>query len=211
MILATCRLEEYRTLDGRVTCEGERVLFDLEFTVSEFLENRSVLDDTGVWCVTVVGWDGIEKLPDLVSEKWKDRVYVSGRLGDVERSVNLPSGYIFYVKLENGYSNMKELYDVCKKYPNVRVTGGKLLLIDGVRVGRTDEGKDKLNVYMEESYDNFLEVKYSELTDVTVIRSKLKKYDNQSSEKKQKPKSTSKPSVIAGSFSSLFGGEDVDF
>ena len=211
MILATCGLEEYRKLDGRVTCEGERVLFNLELSVAEFLENKNVLDDTGVWCVTVVGWGGIEKLPDLVSEKWRGRVYVLGRLDDIEMAKNLSDGYIFYIKLDSRYSNMRELYDMCGKYSNVRFTGGKLLLIDGVRIGRTDEGKDKINVYMEESYDNFLEVNYSDLNDVAVIRSKLKKSDSQSSEKKQKSKSVPKPNVIAGSFSSLFGGEDVDF
>lgn len=216
MILASCSVDKaIEKCDASLSVGNEKVFLDVE-VVEENL-NRALtllLKSKSVKTVTIEGG------------------YSGGKLG-----VEIPAGKAVFavsdypevydvgslgikalVQLDSNFCNMKELYDLTKKYPNTEIhfVGGKLLEIPGIHIGRFDEGKEKMSSYFDEVYDAFLEIPLDELKDVEVIRSKLSKKtlallngeDVDSEPKARKAKAVPK---LREAFSSLFGEESVEF
>ena len=111
---------------------------------------------------------------------------------------------IFLVSVPDGYKDMRELLSLCNKYPNVRFTGGYLLGVDGLRIGRYDDGKERMSVVFDGQYDAFTE---ADIDSVKVVfgsdvgKEKVVKNSKASKEKGNKK-------VKQTVFSTLFG--DVD-
>lgn len=220
MILATCSLDEARNFNGRLVSGGEKVMLNLKASVADMESAcKELVGNNQVYCVTLDGWNN-EVLPEVPESK-KGRVFITSSLEGVRE---IPSGYTQYLVLPKGYSDMRKVYDVCMKYPNVRVSGGNLLEIPGVRIGRTDDGKDKMSSSFNGIYDAFLEIDLKDLDNLEVIKSRLSKRDlddisgsDIEKEKHQKSNSGSKNSgskvvkSIGSAFGSLFSGEEVDF
>lgn len=123
--------------------------------------NRSVIK-----VVTIVGDLVEDSLP--IPSSWEGRIFLKGK-GTYKNITTL--------RKVSGTPNLMELYNEAEKYPNVRYYGGTLLEIEGVPVGRFDEGvakeygilgKDEPTIYHKEgqaSYDFFEELTYSEVGD----------------------------------------------
>lgn len=219
MILATCNLEESKGYQGKLSNGDEKVSLNIKVGEDELKDAfDEALSNRSVFCISVDNWSGKE-LPE-VPEQLKNKVYVMEDKDEVRVS---PEGYISYVVLPDGYSNMREVLNICEKAENVRVTGGHLLGINGVRIGRTDKGKEKMLASFNGIYDAFLEVGIKDLDNLEVIKSKLNKRDLDAIsgvevEKEKKAKSGSGKSSgskmmksIGTSFGNLFSGEEVDF
>lgn len=221
MILAKCNLEESKDYIGKVVSDGDKVFLNLEVGVEELPKALEVMSgNKSVYCVTVDDWDGTSELPK-VSEDLVGKVYT--KVG--YEGVNVaPSGYITYVEYPKGYCNMREVFKTCEKGENIRVFGGNFLEIPGVRIGRTDKGKEKMLASYNGVYDAFIEADIKDLDNIEVIKSKFNKRDLEAmsgtdvSEKPKKEKGASSKNsgskvskAIGSSFGNLFGSEDVDF
>jgi hypothetical protein len=218
MILATCSLEEAREFHGKISSGSEKVFLNIRSGIEGLLDVfRDASGNRSVYCVTVSGWNGETELPE-VPEVLIDKVYVEEEL---EKVVDVPNGYIPYVVLPSGYSNMRDVLNLCTKHEKVRVTGGNLLEIPGVRIGRTDTGKEKMSSAFCGVYDAFLEMDIRDIDNLEVIKSRIRKSDLDAISgtdvvKEKKPKSakssgTKTSKVLESSFSNLFSGEEVDF
>lgn len=218
MILASCSLNEAEQNDGTLLVGKEKVLLNIEVSMSDLLRAFNVLlRNKNVKCITITDWClGKVNLPSEVPEG--KAVFARSdypNVCDVGSSVVKP-----LVVLHNEFYNMKELVDLQKGYPNIEVhfLGGKLLEIPGIHIGRFDTGKEKMSAYFNGVYDCFLEMRLSEIDDIEVVRSKLNKRSlndlldiSDSYEPKQKKEKKVQSSKLKGSFSNLFGGDSVDF
>lgn len=129
-------------------------------------------------------------------------------------------GVVTLVRLPDGYNDMRYLHSICSQREDVRVIGGHLLGIEGVRVGRFDSGKDKLYPVYDGMYDSFLEVGISDLDNLTELVRKAKKPSSDKPKGSSKPRAGKKSSEdgntprktnkIATSFSCLFSESDVE-
>ena len=111
-----------------------------------------------------------------IPSSWEGRVFLKGK-GTYKNITTL--------RKVSGTPNLMELYNEAKKYPSVRYYGGTLLEIEGVPVGRFDEGvakeygilgKDDPIIYHQEgqaSYDFFEELTYSEVGELWGIENIL--------------------------------------
>lgn len=146
----------------------EFLFLNLEVSNKEVEELLSILKtlDPSRSVIKVVTIDGDLQEDVLIPSPWKGRVFLNGS-GSYKDITTL--------RKVNGVPNLMELYNEAIKLPNTRYYGGTLLAIDGIPVGRFDEGvakdygilgKDDSKIYHEEgqsSYDFFDELKYSEV------------------------------------------------
>ena len=131
--------------------------------VEELLPLLKTLDPSRS-VIKVVTIDGDLQDDVVIPSSWEGRVFLKGS-GSYRDITTL--------RKVSGVPNLMELYNEAIKLPNTRYYGGTLLEIEGVPVGRFDEGvakeygilgKDDANIYHEEgktSYDFFDESPYS--------------------------------------------------
>lgn len=137
------------------------------------------------------------------------RLYNYGE--DLSPMANEVKGVVPLVVLPDGFSDMREVMVIMNKYPNARVTGGNLLEIPGIRIGRYDKGKEKMSAVFNGVYDIFKEV---ELADIKVqrvmskVKSKSSSKSSSSSGGTKKPASKSKKTET---FAKFFGDGGDDF
>ncbi|MGV3076449.1 hypothetical protein ACEE21_15330, partial [Clostridium baratii] len=97
-------------------------------------------------------------------------------------------------------------YNLAIKYPRLRFTGGNLLEIPGIKIGRYDKGKEKMSAVFDGVYDMFTEVSLSDIK-VQRVLSKARSKSSSGSSKK----SSSTKSKKTETFSKFFGGEGDAF
>jgi hypothetical protein len=224
--LASCSVEESKQYSGKLVVPSEDGGKPGKLMLNVVYDHGTVEDTKviggNVKCVTFIGdMIGFDK---VTFEGIPEGVFHEVPLS--EFSVNTTPKYpgvITLVRLPDGYADMRAVYDMCQAREDVRVIGGNLLGIDGVRIGRFDSGKSKLSPVYSEMYDSFLEVSLSEVGDVTELARKAKKVAKAASDTGKEKKAKSKgdgvkaapkgsTAKISNSFSSLFGGSsEVDF
>lgn len=202
-LLASCTVERVATFGGRLSVldeEGRELKVSLNVVISEF--DSLPTSYANVKCLTVTSDDidgSLESVPVPV--------FYECSLGE-----EIPSGYEnVLVRLPEGYCDMRRVKELCRKYPNVRVVGGNLLNIEGVRIGRFDGNKP---IVCNGVYDTFIE---AGIDDLAGIREKVKKVKSvEVKEKKAREKGTKAPAekkiskkVVA--FSNMFGGSEDEF
>lgn len=220
--LASCSVEESQKFSGKLVVPAEdegkpgKVMLNIVCRTGD----KSLIKHIGgnVKSVTYIGdmmdFDGdqFESMPDGVFHEVCLSEYE-------EHGAVQYAGVTTLIRVPDGYCNMRHLYDICNERSDVRIIGGNLLGIDGVRIGRFQSGKDKIAPVFNGVYDSFLEVDLSELNDLTELVKKAKKKMKTSSDgeskKKKKGKSkesNSKPRVnkVANSFSCLFNENDEE-
>ena len=112
---------------------------------------------------------------------------------------------------------MRTIYELSLSHPGVRFIGGRLLALNGISIGRFDEGKSKMSVNYSDVYDNFLEVKLSEIDNLKEIVKKSRKKLEDAEDKPKKKKvskehNPGKASKRVAAFSNLFSDvEEVEF
>ena len=207
ILLASCTAEQCRNFNGKLVIPNEdsgkpdKVLLNVNLEAGEEIPSNA-------YCVTYKG---------KVGEVLEGKTFLEVPLDSVDSSEPV-EGVVTLVRVPSGYCEMRKLYELCCKRSDVRVIGGNLLGIDGVRIGRFDEGKDKMSPVFCDVYDKFVEVDLGDLEGLQEIvkktRKKVESSDKEKSKcKSSKPKSKSvskkKSSVVA--FSRLFGGSSEEF
>lgn len=220
--LASCSLEESQQYTGKLVIPAEdggkpgKVMLNIVCSGGD----RSLLKAVGgnVKCITYVG-----DMHGFNEESFEDvpaGVFHEVNLSDFSvEDTPCYTGVTTLIRLPNGYCDMRNVHSICSKRPDVRVIGGNLLAVDGVRVGRFEGGKDKIAPVFNGVYDSFLEVSLGELGDVTELVKKAKKtmksVSDESKPRKKKEKSSEstpkrKVNSIANAFSCLFSESDAE-
>lgn len=219
LIVASCSLSEAVEVNGRLVTvdeegnKSDRVLLNVKISES----------DTDV--------------PEMLKKIPKGTVKFFTVDSDITMNTDLPvfRSYTLEDALENGMKteyiplvnvgddfpnanvNMRTLYELSLSHPGVRFIGGRLLALNGISIGRFDEGKSKMSVNYSDVYDNFLEVKLSEIGNLKEIvkKSRKKLEDAEDKPKKKKASKEHKPgkaSKRVAAFSNLFSDvEEVEF
>lgn len=212
-ILANCTLEESTKYEGKLLIENEDGGKPDKVFLNIVVEdgNTSILENlnSNIKCITYKGDVDFSDV-DIPKDKVFKEVPFDGEIEEIE-------GVTTLVRVPEGYSDMRVLQGICEKYPSVRVIGGNLLNIEGVRIGRYSLGKDKGSPVYNGIYDQFLELPLSELGNLKdVVKKARKKLNSSNIEKKSKVAKDKKPAPkkndIAKSFSSLFNNiEEEEF
>lgn len=217
IFLAKCNEDEVKSIKGKlfIPSENEKKDDKVFINLSVLNGDADVLNrlSGNEYCVT---FDGItiDSLPDDLPAFIKGRVFNKVLYSDFCKNKDVYSVDVpLLVELEEGFSDMRVLYNYCMKYPQVRFIGGKLLGIPGIRIGRFEEGKEKMSSVYEGMYDSFVETSLSELNNIkeVVRRVKTRVTDDSSDKKRVKKEKVVKPNKKVASFKKLFNDEEVDF
>lgn len=216
-ILASCSLEDSLKYDGsKLVIDredgGKPDKVVLNIVVSDGNVDTLNNINSNVKCVTfdtdVADFSGVD-----LSEVKAD-IFQEYSLDDEIHEVD---GVTPLIRVPDGYSNMRALWDVCRRHPTARVIGGNLLQVRGVNIGRYAAGKDKGSPVYNGIYDQFLEVPLIEIGNLhEVVKKARKKLEGVSTEKRSKTskekKQVAKKKDVSKSFSSLFSDiEEEDF
>lgn len=227
-LLASCSLEQARGFNGKLVIPNEdskrpdKVYLNVEYNESDgsteqFLERVSELDKSLVKCVSFPE----EYAGVLVPEDWKGRVFVYTTLDTVVQDVNYPEsdGVISLIRLDEDYPSekykptLRDLVRVCEKHSDVRFIGGNLLGVEGLRIGRFDDGKEKMSPVFKDIYDAFVEVRLDDLDGLTEIVKKTRKKAESREKGTRGPRvaKVKKPKRQVQAFLSLFGDDEEEF
>lgn len=227
-LLASCSLEQARGFNGKLVIPNEdskrpdKVYLNVEYNESDgsteqFLERVSELDKSLVKCVSFPE----EYAGVLVPEDWKGRVFVYTTLDTVVQGVNYPEsdGVISLIRLDEDYPSekykptLRDLVRVCEKHADVRFIGGNLLGVEGLRIGRFDDGKEKMSPVFKDIYDAFVEVRLDDLDGLTEIVKKTRKKAESREKGTRGPRvaKVKKPKRQVQAFLSLFGDDEEEF
>lgn len=199
--LAGVDLQKASTISGslgipreNITRTGEKkgviyddILLNLQYGIAEerpldilLTSNVDFMDN--ITCVTVnAGYDGLADL--ILPEEWKGRVFVSADLDEYINGTNeiYRPGIISLIDVSPEHKDLRGLLEIGKLYNNARFVGGRFLMVDGLKVGRFEEGALKgvkgigPTGVAEGVYDVFTEVDLSELSDVVAKPVRVKK------------------------------------
>lgn len=230
-LLASCTLEQAMGFNGKLVIPNEdekkpdKVFLNVEYSdsdgsVEDFFTKVSSLGKN-VRCVSFpVG------VVSSVPEEWKNRVFIKNTIDEVMQGLNhteIP-GVVDLVHLDSDYPckkyklTLRDLVSICEEHPSVRFYGGNLLAVEGLRIGRFEEGKDKSSPVFKDIYDTFVEVNLNDLDGLKEIVSKTRKKAESSEDSKGKkarvrskqPKER-KSSKRAEAAMKLFGGMEEEF
>ena len=226
-LLASCSVDEALSFEGRLVLPNEdskkpnRVYLNVvvgsecSYSNEEVFEKLSSVDKNVLKSITFMVDEGrlAKNIPDAFNEKvfneYTNELFLSSNTEPEESS-----DIVKLVRVDKDFSDMRYVLNSCKQDKNVRFIGGKLLNIDGVRIGRFDSGKEKMSPYFEDMYDNFVEVELNNLKGIQEIvkkvRKKAKELEGNSKDKKvSKLKSPRKPKRLEV-FNSLFADNNED-
>lgn len=223
-ILASCDIDKAMGFNGKLVLPNEdekkpdKVMLNIVvdgccgYSNEEVFRKASDLGKDIVQCITFKVEEG--RFASYVPTEWEGKIFNEYSAGYYD-DPNVPvcDKATSLLRLPDGYSNMRVLYDMSKKYPNVRYIGGHLLGIEGIRIGRFDTGKDKMSPVFKDMYDAFVEVDLDDLNGLQEIVKKTRKKAEKmfSDGTKRKPR-VGKPKVKKVSkrveaFNSLFAGD----
>lgn len=171
-LLASCNVEQSKSFSGTLVLPNEDKKTPDKVSLNIVVEdgNTEVFKvlDKGNEFVTFV-----EAPTTFCPTSFKGRVFNQYSLNQLEGGLVKPvNDVIDLVKLPEGYCDMLRLKNLTEEMPDIRFIGGKLLGVEGVNIGRTDAGKDKMSPVFIDFYDTFLEV---DLNDLSGIQEKVKK------------------------------------
>lgn len=228
-ILASCSLEEASKFNGKLVLPNEdskrpdKVFLNIEYSesdgsVADFFARVGILGSSFVKCVSFNKDISDEDIPEEFSGKvflYKDKNSCFNN--------ELPLGrkFTYLVKLPGDFPDkdlykfsLRDLVDLCNKYPNIRFVGGNLLKIRGLNIGRFPEGRKDSMYIFNDIYDSFVEVNLEDIDGLKEIVKKVRvKADGTKPRLSKSSKSSSgikSKRVVA--FKTMFGDdEEVDF
>lgn len=212
-LLASCSLEKSRTFNGSLSIpddDGKTMhRVSLNVVVGDESEDEVFAGVNKLAkCITFAGNTKATKCPMGLEGK----VFNEYSLEEFRDSNSEPvSGVVTLVRLPDDFSHMLTLKTLCIGREDIRLIGGKLLNIEGVRIGRFDGNKP---VVCNGVYDSFLEV---DIDNLEGIKEKIKKVkvvevkEKKAKEKKDKAPAEKKVSKKVVAFNSMFGGEGEEF
>lgn len=208
MLLASCSYEESKKFNSRIVLVSEDVTNkkpeEVRLNIVTDNPNEVFIGGIGVAeCMTT------RVSPNFCPTVLQGNVFRLYDYGEDLVGVNSEiEGVVPMLVLPDGYSDMRELSSIVLKYPNLRVTGGNILEIPGIKIGRYDKGKEKMTSVFCGVYDIFKEV---DLQDIKVqrIMSKVRTKSQKSGSSPQK-QGVSK-SRKTETFSKFFGSGGDEF
>lgn len=211
MLLASCSYEESKKYNSKIVLSSE----DENSKKAEEVLLNIVTDNPNE---IIVGGIGVAKCvttrvsPTFCPVELHGNVFRLYELGeDLDGVLEEVEGVVPMLVLPEGYSDMRELYSISIKYPNLRVTGGNLLEIPGLKIGRYDKGKEKMSSVFNGVYDIFQEVKLEDI-EVQKVMSKVRsKSPKAKSSGGSKTKKVSSKDRQAETFLKFFGTADNPF
>lgn len=229
-ILASCDIDRAIGFNGKLVLPNEdekkpdKVMLNIVvggccgYSNEEVFQKASNLGKDIVQCITFKVEEG--RFASYASTEWEGKIFNEYSAGYYD-DPNVPvcDKVTSLLRLPEGYSNMRVLYDMSKKYPNVRYIGGHLLGIEGIRIGRFDTGKDKMSPVFKDMYDSFVEVDLDDLNGIQEIVKKTRKKAEGLEAGVKKPrvkrsgskaKAEKKPPKRLVAFNSLFSGDEED-
>ena len=209
MILASCSFEESRKYHNKLVLltdsdskKPEEVMLNIVTDEPDLVLSRGL----GVAkCVTT------SVSPTSCPEGLKGNVFRVYNYGEIDGIGEEVDGVVPLIRLDDDFSNMRELYNLSLEYPNVRFIGGNLLGIPGLKIGRYDKGKEKISAHFHGIYDIFREV---ELADISVQEVMSKIRSKQSVGTRVKKTATKKPNAKSKkveTFAKFFGDCGSEF
>ncbi len=208
ILLASCTPEQCNNFNGKLVIPNEDNKKPDKVLLNVILEKGQSIPKNA-YCVTYKG----KEIGDVLPEK----TFMEVPFDELEATIPVDD-VVTLVRLPEGYCNMRELYNICSSRPDVRFIGGNLLAIEGVRIGRFDDGKEKMSPVFNDMYDNFVEVDLGDLDGLQEIVKKTRKKAESTGEKKTKKslnKSTKSQVKKKNSkievFGKLFGGNCEEF
>lgn len=216
MLLASCSYEEAKKYNNKLvvvseeeTKKPEKVSLNV---ITSSPEEAFTLGKDLVKCITT------DRNPKFCPSDWAGSIFYECTLNSMDdlNTLKIPEtkeGIVPLLRLPEGNLNLKQLYNFCQRNPKVRVIGSNLLEIPGIKIGRFDEGKDKMSSVFNGVYDAFTEVALSSIK-VKEIMGKVRAKSTSSGPKKVRvagsKKAPSKPKKVV-SFEKLFGEEADEF
>jgi hypothetical protein len=167
MYLANCEYKDVADIKGRLVSTRDGITTNVVLNILS--EDMTDVDfsDRNIKCITVLSDD------ITVPEGFEEDIFREYTLETLNENANsLPSGVVPLLKLEDSYSNMMEVYNLSLKYPKLRVIGGNLLALDGVKIGRYERGKDKMGIVFKGQYDTYDAIDLADLDYKVVERKK---------------------------------------
>lgn len=210
MILASCSYEESKKFNSKIVLvsEEESTKKPEEVLLNIVTSEPDEVIQNGIGVAKCITTDvSPSKCPSNL-EGDIFRIYNYGEdLSTVESEVE---GVVPLLVLPSGFSDMRELLNILEKYPRLRATGGNLLEIPGIRIGRYDKGKEKMSAVFNGVYDIFKEV---ELSDIKVQRvmSKLRTKSSKGGSRSTSPKKPSPKIKKTETLNKFFGDMGSEF
>lgn len=188
MYLASCSYEDAKKYTNRLVLASEETKGKRDKKPTEVYLNI-VTDDPDT---VLEGGLGIARClttsvrPSICPDELWGHVFHEIPLEEFN-GVDEEEGVVCLVRLPEGFSDMRKVYDLCKdndEYDDVeakvRVIGGNLLEIPGINIGRYDSGKEKMSAVFNGVYDFFTEVALEDI-EVSEVMSKVRSTKKKSS------------------------------
>ena len=223
MLLASCSCDDalkYRNKLVLVSNEDKKKPEEVWLNI--FVENDMGLKEVfmkgmGVAkCITTVSSPKVD-IPDKFRNKvfriYKYKNDYGSMLRDYDNFSLIEEekeGVIPLIVLPDGFCDMKYVYNLSLKYPQARFMGGNLLEIPGLKIGRFDDGKEKMSAVFNGVYDVFREVSFDDIK-VQEVMSKVRSKSSNGSRPKSSVKRVTPKSKKSEAFSRFFGGEENEF
>ena len=224
MLLASCSCDDalkYRNKLVLVSNEDKKKPEEVWLNI--FVEDNMGLEEVfmkgmGVAkCITTVSSPERDSIP----EKFRDKVFriyrykndygnMVGDHDDFSLIDEEKNGVIPLIVLPDGFCDMKYVYNLSLKYPQARFMGGNLLEIPGLKIGRFDDGKEKMSAVFNGVYDVFREVSFDDIK-VQEVMSKVRSKSSNGSRPKSSVKRVTPKAKKSEAFSRFFGGEENEF
>lgn len=212
-VLASCSLERSKGVTGSLFIQDSEGKGHHKVLLNVVVDDESeeqVFSEVGnnVKCVTFAGSTKATHCP----EGMQGRVFNQYTLSEIHSGLGEDiEGVVTLVKLPDDYSHMLTLKKLCETREDIRVIGGNLLSIEGVRIGRY---KGKRPLVCKGIYDSFIEIDLD--SPDADVREKIKKagaVTEKSGEKKSKDRVQveKKPNKRVVAFNTMFGGGEEDF
>lgn len=233
MLLANCFFSEalkYRNKLVVVSKEEEKKKPEevwLNILVEDEINEEGLLEEVyskglgAAKCITVVSHS-----PKRCPDNFKGKVYRFYKyLEDYEEAkenlksiydfsniINEVEGVIPLISLPDGFCDMRFVYNLSKKYPTARFTGGNLLEIPGIKIGRFDKGKEKMSAVYNGVYDICKEVCLGDI-EVREVMAKVRTKSSVSGSrvKKTAPKKANSKAKKVETFTKFFGSGGCEF
>lgn len=149
-IIATCSFEEAeqykgKTLTSKVDNKKVGVMLSVscdDFSVKQTIELAK--GSKNIIMLDYVGTDNSQDYLSITKEELGDVYLIKEfELGDnvTEEEVQdivsrVPNGVVAVIHLPESYNDLRSIYMFCRKYPNVRFSGGTLFDVEGVSLGK---------------------------------------------------------------------------
>ena len=227
-ILASCSLKAASKFNGKLVLPNEdskrpdKVFLNIEYSesdgsVADFFAKVGILESS-FKCVSF----NVDISDEDIPEEFSGKVFLYKDITSCFDS-ELPLGrkFTYLVKLPGDFPDkdlykfsLRDLVDLCNKYPNIRFVGGNLLKIRGLNIGRFPEGRKDSMYIFNDIYDSFVEVNLEDIDGLKEIVKKVRvKADGTKPRlsKSSKSNSGSKTKRVVA-FKTMFGDdEEVDF